>query len=79
MIVPLLMFDKYFYRLGYGGGYYDKSISKFKKYFKKQEKPFITIGIAHSSQQTDIIPHESHDMKLDFIVTEKELLSKKYL
>ena len=77
MIVPLLMFDKYFYRLGYGGGYYDKSISKFKKYFKKQEKPFITIGIAHSSQQTDIIPHESHDMKLDFIVTEKELLSKK--
>ena len=45
-------------------------------YFKKKEKPFITIGLAHSSQEIDFLPHESHDMRLDFIVTEKELLSK---
>ena len=77
MVVPLLMFDKSLFRLGYGGGFYDKSISKHKKYFKKKEKPFITIGLAHSSQEIDFLPHESHDMRLDFIVTEKELLSKR--
>ena len=79
MVVPLLMFDKYLFRLGYGGGFYDKSINKHKKCFKKKEKPFITIGLAHSSQETDLLPHESHDMKLDFIVTEKELWSKKII
>jgi len=76
MVVPLLMFDKSLLRLGYGGGFYDKSINKHKKYFKKKEKPFITIGLAHSSQEIDFLPHESHDMRLNFIVTEKELLSK---
>ena len=76
MVVPLLMFDKSLFRLGYGGGFYDKSINKHKKYFKKKEKPFITIGLAHSSQEIDFLPHESHDMRLAFIVTEKELLSK---
>ena len=76
MVVPLLMFDKSLLRLGYGGGFYDKSINKHKKYFKKKEKPFITIGLAHSTQEIDFLPHESHDMRLDFIVTEKELLSK---
>jgi 5-formyltetrahydrofolate cyclo-ligase len=76
MVVPLLMFDKSLLRLGYGGGFYDKSINKHKKYFKKKEKPFITIGLAHSSQEIDFLPHESHDMRLDFIVTEEELLSK---
>ena len=76
MVVPLLMFDKSLLRLGYGGGFYDKSIYKHKKYFKKKEKPFITIGLAHSSQEIHFLPHESHDMRLDFIVTEKELLSK---
>jgi len=76
MVVPLLMFDKSLFRLGYGGGFYDKSINKHKKYFKKKEKPFITIGLAHSSQEIDFLPHESHDMRLDFIVTEEELLSK---
>ena len=76
MVVPLLMFDKYLFRLGYGGGFYDKSINKHKKCFKKKEKPFITIGLAHSSQETCPLPYESHDMKLDFIVTEKKLWSK---
>jgi 5-formyltetrahydrofolate cyclo-ligase len=76
MVVPMLMFDKSLFRLGYGGGFYDKSINKHKKYFKKKEKPFITIGLAHSSQEIDFLPHESHDMRLDFMVTEKELLSK---
>ena len=79
LLVPLVGYDSNLNRLGYGGGFYDKSINKHKKCFKKKEKPFITIGLAHSSQETDLLPHESHDMKLDFIVTEKELWSKKLI
>ena len=44
--------------------------------FDKKQKNFITIGIAYSKQETKSIPYESHDQKLDFIVTEKEILSK---
>ena len=76
IIVPMLMFDRKLNRLGYGGGYYDKSILDLKRYFNKKQKNFITIGLAYSEQETRSIPYESHDQKLDFIVTEKEILSK---
>jgi 5-formyltetrahydrofolate cyclo-ligase len=76
IVVPMLMFDRNLNRLGYGAGYYDKSISTLKKYFKKRQKNFITIGLAYSEQETKIIPYEKHDQKLEFIVTEKEILSK---
>jgi 5-formyltetrahydrofolate cyclo-ligase len=77
MIVPMLMFDRKFFRLGYGSGYYDKSIIKLKKYFQKEKKFFITIGLSYSEQEIDKIPYENHDMNLDYIVTEKEFLSRK--
>ena len=76
IVVPMLMFDRKLNRLGYGGGYYDKLISTLKRYFDKKQKNFITIGLAYSEQETKSIPYESHDQKLDFIVTEKEILSK---
>jgi 5-formyltetrahydrofolate cyclo-ligase len=76
IVVPMLMFDRKLNRLGYGAGYYDKSISTLKRYFDKKQKNFITIGLAYSEQETKTIPYESHDQKLDFIVTEKEILSK---
>ena len=76
IIVPMLMFDRKLNRLGYGAGYYDKSILNLKIYFNKKQKNFITIGLAYSEQETRSIPYESHDQKLDFIVTEKEILSK---
>ena len=78
MIVPMLMFDRELSRLGYGGGFYDKSIFKLKKHFQKEKKFFITIGLAYSEQEIKKIPIEKHDMKLDCIVTEKELLYKTY-
>ena len=76
IVVPMLMFDRQLNRLGYGAGYYDKLILNLKSYFNKKQKNFITIGLAYSEQETRSIPYESHDQKLDFIVTEKEILSK---
>ena len=71
----MLSFDKKLYRLGYGGGYYDKSINILKNYFKKEKKCFTTIGLAYSIQEEKKIPRENHDMRLDYIITENELLS----
>ena len=75
MLVPLLAFDKNKNRLGYGGGYYDKSIYILKKHFQKEKKFFITIGLAYSIQEEKKIPIEKHDMRLDYIITENEVLS----
>ena len=75
LVVPMLSFDKEFHRLGYGGGYYDKSIITLKKHFNKEKKFFITIGLAYSIQEEKKIPIEKHDMRLDYIITEKEVLS----
>ena len=74
MIVPMLMFDREFFRLGYGGGYYDKTIIKLKKHFQKQNFFFITVGLAYSAQEINKLPREKHDMNLDYIVSEKEWL-----
>ena len=76
LIVPMLLFDRQLYRLGYGGGYYDKAICKLKKKFDKEGKKFISIGLAYSEQETLSIPYENHDQRLDFIITEKEIISK---
>tara|TARA_B100000524_G_scaffold294155_1_gene168850 strand:+ start:91 stop:678 length:588 start_codon:yes stop_codon:yes gene_type:complete len=76
LIVPMLLFDRELHRLGYGGGYYDKAICKLKKKFDEEEKKFISIGLAYSEQETIRIPYENHDERLDFIITEKEIISK---
>ena len=78
MVVPMLMFDREFFRLGYGGGYYDKTIIKLKKHFKKQKIFFITVGLAYSVQEINKLPREKHDMNLDYIVTEKQCLFNEY-
>ena len=75
LVVPMLSFDRQLFRLGYGGGYYDRSIYILKKYFQKEKKFFITIGLAYSIQEEKKIPREKHDMRLDYIITENEVLS----
>ena len=72
MMLPLLAFDKNFYRLGYGKGYYDKYL---KNCFKKNKKIF-TIGVAFSFQKYKKIPISNFDVKLDQILTEKGFENK---
>ncbi len=69
LLVPLVAYDSSLNRLGYGGGYYDRYIEKIEK-IKKITK----IGLAFSFQKISSIPINQYDKKLDFIVTEKEIL-----
>lgn len=63
IIMPLLGFDKHGTRLGYGGGYYDRTLATLSK------RPRL-IGFAFALQEVDLIPREAHDVPLDAIVTE---------
>lgn len=65
MIVPGLLFDKQGYRIGYGGGYYDRYLNGF---IGK------TVSLAHTSQLVNKIPRDSFDLPVNAIVTEKGLI-----
>ena len=69
LLVPLVGFDNDLNRLGYGGGFYDRYIEKIEKI-----KKVIKIGLAFSYQKLKHVPTNQHDKKLDFIITEKEIL-----
>ena len=66
LLVPLLAFDKYLNRIGYGGGYYDRYIKKIKT-----KKKILTIGLAYSFKKVKEIPVNKYDKKLDYIIKEK--------
>ena len=66
LLVPIVAFDKFLNRVGYGGGFYDRYIEKLRK-----RKKIITIGLAYSFQQVKEVPINKYDIKLDFVVTEK--------
>ena len=67
--VPCLGFDLKGYRIGYGGGFYDKTFEK----LKKLNLSFNTVGFAYDDQKLNELPIEKFDYKLDFVLTEKQL------
>ncbi len=69
--VPLVAFDNHLNRIGYGKGYYDRSLKKIKKIKSKA----IFVGIANSLQKCKIIPFNKYDFKLDYIFTEQGIIS----
>jgi len=73
ILVPMVAFDKKLNRIGYGGGFYDRSLKKIKKIKNKS----IALGIAYSFQQCGIIPINKNDFKLDYILTERGIVSLK--
>ena len=64
LLVPLLAFDSKGHRLGFGGGFYDRTIALLN---------VPAIGIAYAGQQTESLPAEEHDAKLNAVLTEKGL------
>ena len=71
IMVPLVAFDKQLNRIGYGKGYYDRILNKISKIKKKT----IFLGIAYSFQKCRKIPVNKHDFKLDYIFTERKIIS----
>ena len=70
LIVPLVAFDRAGNRLGYGGGFYDRTLEGLR-----QRGGCLAIGFAYSAQEAAELPLEPTDQPLDMIVTEAEILS----
>jgi 5,10-methenyltetrahydrofolate synthetase len=68
IIVPGVAFDEQGYRIGYGGGYYDRLL---------QNLPYgcSTIGLAFEMQMINSVPREAHDVRVDMIVTEERIIN----
>lgn len=72
VIVPFIAFDKNLNRLGYGGGFYDKTLL----HLKSEPKSFISVGYGYSFQQEDELPAGDKDIPLDYVVTEKSIFTR---
>ncbi|WGS19832.1 MULTISPECIES: 5-formyltetrahydrofolate cyclo-ligase [unclassified Bradyrhizobium] len=67
MLVPLAAFDRLGHRIGYGAGYYDYTFAHLRK-----AKHVIGVGLAFAAQETKVIPALSHDVPLDYVLTERK-------
>jgi 5-formyltetrahydrofolate cyclo-ligase len=70
LLVPLMAFDRKGYRLGYGGGFYDRTLELLRR-----AKPITAVGVAYGAQEVDSVPHDAHDQPLDFVITEREIFA----
>ncbi len=70
LIVPLVSFDRQGGRLGYGGGFYDRTLEMLR-----ERRETIAIGYAYAAQEAENLPLEATDQPLDAIVTEKEIIT----
>ncbi len=68
LLVPLLAFDARGYRLGYGGGYYDRTLAA----LRAANPATLALGLAYAAQEIDAVPRGAMDARLDWIVTERE-------
>lgn len=72
LIVPLVAFSRSGGRLGYGGGFYDRTLERLRA-----AKPTLAIGFAYAAQEMPDIPLEPTDQPLDLIVTEQGIIEPK--
>jgi 5-formyltetrahydrofolate cyclo-ligase len=68
MLVPLAAFDRAGHRIGYGAGYYDHTFAHLRR-----SHHVTGVGLAFAVQETPAIPAMSHDVALDFVLTEKDV------
>jgi 5-formyltetrahydrofolate cyclo-ligase len=69
LLVPLLAFDRRGHRLGYGAGYYDRTLGGLRRRGR-----VIAVGVAFAGLEVASVPRDRHDQRLDWIVTEREAL-----
>lgn len=65
ILLPLLAFDQRGTRLGYGGGYYDRTLAMLRK-----AGPVQAVGLGFAGQEVGAVPHDALDQRLDWILTE---------
>lgn len=70
LIVPLVAFDRHGGRLGYGGGFYDRTLE-----LLRAKRGTLAIGFAYGAQEAEALPLEPTDQPLDMLVTETEVIS----
>ncbi|MEM8971812.1 MAG: 5-formyltetrahydrofolate cyclo-ligase, partial [Pseudomonadota bacterium] len=64
LLLPMVAFDGDGWRLGYGGGFYDRTLARLRA-----RKPTIAIGLAFAEQEVDAVPHAAYDERLDLVLT----------
>jgi 5-formyltetrahydrofolate cyclo-ligase len=64
LLVPLLAFDAAGWRLGYGGGFYDRTLRALRA-----RKRIVAVGLAYDEQKVDAVPHLDYDERLDWVST----------
>lgn len=69
VLVPLAAFDRAGHRIGYGRGYYDRTLENLRAI-----KRVTAVGLAFAVQEIELVPHLSHDEQLDCVLTERELI-----
>jgi 5-formyltetrahydrofolate cyclo-ligase len=69
VIVPLLAFDRLGYRLGYGGGFYDRTLAGLR-----ERATVLAVGVAYSGQEVPAVPRGPEDQRLDWVLTEAEAI-----
>ena len=69
LLIPFAAFDRAGYRIGYGAGYYDMTLAALRA-----RKRIVAIGVGFAAQEVEKVPVETHDQKLDFILTEEGLV-----
>lgn len=67
LLVPLLAFDRKGYRLGYGGGFYDRTLAALRS-----RGEIVAIGVGWAAQEVPEVPRDGYDQRLDWILTENE-------
>ncbi|WP_299264858.1 5-formyltetrahydrofolate cyclo-ligase [uncultured Leptotrichia sp.] len=70
VIVPALAFDSSKNRIGFGGGYYDTFLNK----VREKNKNTLFIGVCYDFQMIEEVPIEGHDITLDLVINESEVL-----
>jgi len=68
MLVPLAAFDRLGHRIGYGAGHYDFTFAHLRKM-----RPVVGVGLAFAAQETRAIPALSHDVAMDYVLTETKV------
>ena len=69
MFAPLACFDRRGHRIGYGAGHYDRTLERLRA-----NGAVTAVGVAYASAEVAALPDEAHDQRLDYILTERELI-----